>query len=103
MINFCEGAQHDTLVPYLDTIVDRLLKLLNPGTVGKTPKRYVQEQVITTLAMVADVSEATFVKVRCVTLSLFYARTDMCAALSYDHAVAVERPPKREHGRVWSA
>lgn len=55
----------ETLIPYLDPIVERLLKLLNPGSAngGKQPKRYVQEQVITSLAMVADASEATFAKV----------------------------------------
>ncbi|THG94122.1 hypothetical protein EW026_g7285 [Hermanssonia centrifuga] len=63
LINFCEGVERDILLPYLDPIVERLLKLLNPGTAGKTPKRYVQEQAITTLAMVADASEATFAKV----------------------------------------
>ncbi|KAH8088992.1 ARM repeat-containing protein [Cristinia sonorae] len=63
LINFCEGVDRDTLIPYLDPIVERLLKLLNPGAAGgKQPKRYVQEQVITTLAMVADASEATFAK-----------------------------------------
>ncbi|KAJ3489813.1 hypothetical protein NLI96_g1842 [Meripilus lineatus] len=62
LINFCEGVDRDTLIPYLDPIVERLLKLLNPGIEGKAPKRYVQEQVITTLAMVADASEATFAK-----------------------------------------
>ncbi|KAM6503013.1 Armadillo-type fold [Amanita muscaria] len=59
LINFCEGVERDTLVPYLDPIVERLLKLLNPG---RQVHRYVQEQVITTLAMVADASEATFAK-----------------------------------------
>jgi hypothetical protein len=45
--------------------VERLLKLLNPPTEsGKQPKRYVQEQVITSLAMVADVTEKAFGKVR---------------------------------------
>lgn len=102
VINFCEGAQHDTLVPYLDTIVDRLLKLLNPGTVGKPPKRYVQEQVITTLAMVADVSEATFAKVRHLFCRLFRAEADIRVALSYDYASASERTPKREYSRVWA-
>ena len=63
LINFCEGVERDTLIPYLDPIVERLLKLLRPGA-GKPPKRYVQEQAITTLAMVADASEATFAKVR---------------------------------------
>ncbi|OBZ65152.1 Importin subunit beta-3 [Grifola frondosa] len=64
LINFCEGVERDTLIPYLDPIVERLLKLLNPGLADgtKQPKRYVQEQAITTLAMVADASEATFVK-----------------------------------------
>ncbi|KAF8628610.1 hypothetical protein AX15_003805 [Amanita polypyramis BW_CC] len=62
LINFCEGVERDTLVPYLDPIVERLLRLLNPGSSGKQVHRYVQEQVITTLAMVADASEATFGK-----------------------------------------
>lgn len=63
LINFCEGIERDTLVPYLDPIVERLLKLLDPPADGvKQPKRYVQEQVITTLAMVADASELTFAK-----------------------------------------
>ncbi|KAF8735083.1 hypothetical protein AX14_002755 [Amanita brunnescens Koide BX004] len=61
LINFCEGVERDTLVPYLDPIVERLLKLLNPGQ-GQQVHRYVQEQVITTLAMVADASEVTFAK-----------------------------------------
>lgn len=65
LINFCEGVERETLIPYLDPIVERLLKLLNPGAsaAGQQPKRYVQEQVITTLAMVADASEVTFAKV----------------------------------------
>ena len=51
-------------MPYLDPIVERLLALLNPpdGS-GRVAQRYVQEQVVTTLAMVADASEATFAKV----------------------------------------
>ncbi|KAI0644762.1 armadillo-type protein [Trametes meyenii] len=64
LINFCEGVERETLIPYLDSIVERLLKLLNPAASdpARQPKRYVQEQVITTLAMVADASEATFAK-----------------------------------------
>ncbi|KAA1478264.1 ARM repeat-containing protein [Dentipellis sp. KUC8613] len=63
LINFCEGVERDTLVPYLDPIVERLLKLLNPANSdGRQVKRYVQEQAVTTLAMVADASEATFAK-----------------------------------------
>ncbi|KAJ8507252.1 hypothetical protein ONZ45_g10362 [Pleurotus djamor] len=62
LINFCEGVARDTLVPYLDPIVERLLRLLNPHGDPATVRRYVQEQAITTLAMVADASEQTFAK-----------------------------------------
>ena len=69
LINFCEGVERDTLLPYLDPIVERLLKLLNPVQDGCRPtKRYVQEQAVTTLAMVADASETTFAKVRVICL-----------------------------------
>ena len=64
LINFCEGVERDTLILYLDALVDRLLKLLNPNADQSTTTRYVQEQAITTLAMVADASEATFGQVR---------------------------------------
>ncbi|KAG5635297.1 hypothetical protein H0H81_011779 [Sphagnurus paluster] len=62
LINFCEGVERDTLLPYLDPIVERLLKLLNPDGDPATVRRYVQEQAITTLAMVADASEVPFAK-----------------------------------------
>jgi vesicle coat complex subunit len=63
LINFCEGVERDALLPYLDPIVERFLKLLNPGAEsGKVVKGYVQEQAITTLAMVADAREVTFAK-----------------------------------------
>ncbi|TFK68992.1 ARM repeat-containing protein [Pluteus cervinus] len=62
LINFCEGVERDTLLPYLDPIVERLLKLLNPDGDQSQVRRYVQEQAITTLAMVADASEAPFAK-----------------------------------------
>ncbi|KAK7458738.1 importin subunit beta-3 [Stygiomarasmius scandens] len=62
LINFCEGVERDTLVPYLDPIVERLLRLLNPAGNQAEVKRYVQEQAITTLAMVADASETVFAK-----------------------------------------
>ncbi|KAH7909589.1 ARM repeat-containing protein [Hygrophoropsis aurantiaca] len=63
LINFCEGVERKTLIPYLDPIVERLLKMLNPaGENGQQTKRYVQEQALTSLAMVADASEATFAK-----------------------------------------
>ncbi|KAL4079008.1 armadillo-type protein [Scleroderma citrinum] len=58
LINFCEGVEHDTLVPYLDPIIERLLKMLD----ASREKCYCQEQAITSLAMVADASESTFEK-----------------------------------------
>ena len=64
LINFCEGVERDTLLPYLDPIIERLLKLLNPSQDRSRPtKRYVQEQAIMTLTMVADANETTFAKV----------------------------------------
>lgn len=62
LINFCEGVEHDTLIPYLDPIVERLLRLLNPDGDESQVHSYVREQAITTLAMVADASESTFAK-----------------------------------------
>ncbi|CAE6486306.1 unnamed protein product [Rhizoctonia solani] len=55
IINFCCGVEADELAPYLDDIVNRLLRLL-----GSSPRRYVQEQALTTLAMVADASADKF-------------------------------------------
>jgi hypothetical protein len=58
-------VERDTLLPYLDPIVERLLKWLNnPAGNPSMVHRYVQEQAIMTLAMVADASEVTFGKVR---------------------------------------
>ncbi|CAJ0754734.1 18887_t:CDS:1, partial [Entrophospora sp. SA101] len=56
LVNFCEAADKSILEPYLDTIFERLLVLLNSG------RTYVQEQAITTIATVADSSEDRFVK-----------------------------------------
>ncbi|EEB97332.1 hypothetical protein MPER_03372 [Moniliophthora perniciosa FA553] len=68
LINFCEGVARDTLLPYLDPIVERLLHLLQRN--GENGRKYVQEQMITTLAMVADASEGALGKVG---LRLFFA------------------------------
>ena len=101
LINFCEGVERNTLIPYLDPIVERLLKLLNPTTAN--PKRYVQEQVITTLAMVADASEATFAKV-CSSLLLLRGAgrgaEAALVALLVHHAVAPQYSAERERARV---
>lgn len=64
-------------------------------------KGYVQEQVVTTLAMVADASEATFAKVgvawpgQCLDWVL-----TLVIALLVDHAVTPQRPQEREWGRA---
>ena len=57
LINVCEGVTREALLPYLDALVDALLKLLEDGPGAR---RYVQEQAVTTLAMVADASEGAF-------------------------------------------
>ncbi|KAI5120820.1 hypothetical protein M0805_003216 [Coniferiporia weirii] len=63
LINVCEGVAHAVLLPYLDALVSALLRLLEPqvGPNGIV-KSYVQEQAVTTLAMVADASEGDFGK-----------------------------------------
>ena len=59
LLNFCEGVKRDTLLLYLNPIVERLLKLLNPMGGPALVRYYTQEQVITTLTVVANVSEVT--------------------------------------------
>ncbi|CCH46149.1 Importin-5 [Wickerhamomyces ciferrii] len=56
LVNFSENASKETLEPYLDELLSNLLTLL------QSPKRYVQEQVLTTIAIVADAAEQTFIK-----------------------------------------
>jgi hypothetical protein len=65
LINFCEGVERNTLLPYLDPIVERepLPKFFNPAGDPVLVRRYLQEQAITTLAMVAEASEVTSSKV----------------------------------------
>lgn len=56
MVNFSERASKEVLEPYLDSLLSSLLVLL------ESPKRYVQEQVLTTIAIVADAAESKFSK-----------------------------------------
>lgn len=56
LVNFSENASKETLEPYLDDLLTNLLTLL------QSPKRYVQEQVLTTIAIVADAAEQKFIK-----------------------------------------
>lgn len=57
LVNFSENASKDLIAPYIETIIEKLLVLLNTG------KLFVQEQAITTLATVADSAGPEFVKV----------------------------------------
>ncbi|KAG0674345.1 hypothetical protein C6P42_002272 [Pichia californica] len=57
LVNFCEEANKEIIDPYLDDLLNNLLNLLK-----SSPKRYVQEQVITTIAVVADAAENKFIK-----------------------------------------
>lgn len=65
IINFCAGVDGETLQPYLEAIVQGLLGMLRSDS-----KRYVQEQAITTLAMVADAAADSFQRVSFLTLYL---------------------------------
>ncbi|KAJ2557738.1 importin subunit beta-3 [Coemansia sp. RSA 1933] len=56
MVNFAEEATKAVLDPYLDTLFERLLTMLS------SPKRYVQEQAITTIATLADNAQGKFAK-----------------------------------------
>ena len=56
LVNFSEAASKEILEPYLDDLLNNLLGLL------QSPKRYVQEQVLTTIAIIADAAQKTFVK-----------------------------------------
>ncbi|KAF6062903.1 HEAT repeats family protein [Candida albicans] len=53
LVNFSEAATKEVLEPYLDDLLNNLLILL------QSPKRYVQEQVLTTIAIIADAAEKT--------------------------------------------
>lgn len=57
LVNFCEEATKDIIEPYLEDLLNNLLTLLQ-----SSPKIYVQEQVITTIAVVADAAETKFIK-----------------------------------------
>lgn len=56
LVNFSESATKEIMDPYLDDLLSQLLGLV------QSPKRYVQEQALTTIAMVADSSQQLFVK-----------------------------------------
>lgn len=56
IVNFCEHASKEVMDGYLDDMLSRLLQLL------QGPKRYVQEQVLTTIGVVADAAEQKFSK-----------------------------------------
>ncbi|KAI9141287.1 armadillo-type protein [Paraphysoderma sedebokerense] len=56
LVNFAEHVAKKDILPYLDTIFDKLVALLQQG------KIYVQEQAITTIATVADSAEDQFAK-----------------------------------------
>lgn len=56
LVNFSENASKDILDPYLDALLNGLLILL------QSPKRYVQEQCVTTIAIVADSAQTLFMK-----------------------------------------
>lgn len=73
LVNFSEAASKDVLEPYLDSLLNNLLGLL------QSPKRYVQEQVLTTIAIIADAAEQKFIKYHDTLLPMLigFLKTDM--------------------------
>jgi len=56
VVNFSEGADQELLPPHLDTLITKLLLLLQHG------KKLVQEGALTAMASVADCSQTLFIK-----------------------------------------
>lgn len=56
LVNFTEVIEKEALLPYLETIMGKLISLLNTG------KIFMQEQALTSIATVADRSEDGFIK-----------------------------------------
>ena len=56
LVNFAESAKKQHLAPHLTMIIQKLLNLLS------TNKMYLQEQLLTTIATIADSAEDAFVK-----------------------------------------
>lgn len=73
LVNFSEVASQQVLEPYLDDLLNNLLSLLH------SPKRYVQEQVLTTIAIIADAAEKKFIKYHDALLSMLinFLKSDM--------------------------
>ena len=55
LVNFSEGSTKETLAPYIETIISKLMVLLNTG------KMFMQEQAVTTLATIADSAGIEFI------------------------------------------
>lgn len=73
LVNFSEEASKEVLGPYLDSLLNNLLGLL------QSPKRYVQEQVLITIAVIADSAKQTFIKYHDSLLPMLigFLKTDM--------------------------
>ncbi|EGV64509.1 importin subunit beta-3 [Yamadazyma tenuis] len=56
LVNFSEAATKEVVEPYLDDLLTNLLGLLH------SPKKYVQEQALTTISAIADAAEKKFLK-----------------------------------------
>ncbi|GMH40252.1 hypothetical protein BSKO_08156 [Bryopsis sp. KO-2023] len=56
LVNFCEACEVEDLVPYLDSLMEKLIQLLRCGS------KVVQEGALTALASVADRAQDAFIK-----------------------------------------
>ena len=78
LINFCSGGRKEIITPYLRAIVSALSTILRDSQ-----QLYVQHQVFTTMAMVADAAQASFRPVSGITVHRGVIAIDV------DHNVAV--------------
>lgn len=79
------------MLPYLDATIRRLLAMLQPSS-----HAWVQEQAVTTLAMVADVSEDTFRSVSYISFPSFISSKVIAfySVLFFDYASYAKRSTK---------
>jgi hypothetical protein len=84
LVNFSEDCPKSILVPYLDQIMLKLCWVLENAfqAANEKPKRLVLEQIITTIASVADVTEEQF--------TAYYDRVMPCLKYILENAITKE-------------
>ena len=103
ILEICDKLEPETFLPYLDSVVQGLLGLLDPAGTPAMECLYVQVQAIATLRFVADAGQHTFAKVLLILLlsnSTFWNVHDLYKALSNNHAMVVQRSKEPRRCRI---